>query len=219
VIPIIFLLRQPDLGTAVILLSSALSLFFVSGIKIRWFALSFLGVLALLPVGWNCLHDYQQKRILVFLNPELDPLRSGYHILQSKIAIGSGGVWGKGFLQGTQSHLNFLPEKHTDFIFALLCEEWGLVGAGVLILCYLILTFYNLSLAFQQRSTFNRLVIVGLSTTFFIYWFVNMAMVSGVLPVVGIPLPLMSYGGTAMITLLISQGIIFSSLIGNDKRF
>ncbi|NBT84901.1 MAG: rod shape-determining protein RodA [Alphaproteobacteria bacterium] len=216
--PTLLVMRQPDLGTAMILLVSGTALFFVSGVRIWKFAVAGASVLAVIPILWNSLYTYQQKRILIFLNPESDPMNTGYHVMQSKIALGSGGLWGKGFLQGTQSHLNFLPEKQTDFIFTMFCEEFGLIGAIVLLLLYAMIIVYNFTVALSSRTQFGRLVGIGLTTTFFLYAFINMAMVMGLLPVVGIPLPLISYGGTAMITLLFSQGLIFSLVLHNDVR-
>ncbi|MBY0461712.1 MAG: rod shape-determining protein RodA [Alphaproteobacteria bacterium] len=216
--PTLFVMRQPDLGTAMILLVSGTALFFVAGVRAWKFFVAGGAVLAAIPLLWNSLYAYQQKRILIFLNPESDPMNTGYHVMQSKIALGSGGLWGKGFLQGTQSHLNFLPEKQTDFIFTMFCEEFGLMGAIVLLFLYGIIIIYNFNVALSSRTQFGRLVGIGLTTTFFLYVFINMAMVMGLLPVVGIPLPLISYGGTAMITLLFSQGLIFSVALHNDVR-
>lgn len=217
-VPTLLVMRQPDLGTAIILIASGASLFFVAGVKIWKFVVAGVSVLASIPILWNSLYPYQQKRILIFLNPESDPMNTGYHVMQSKIALGSGGLWGKGFLQGTQSHLNFLPEKQTDFIFTMFCEEFGLMGAIVLLILYSLVIIYNFNVALSSRTQFGRLVGIGLTTTFFLYVFINMAMVMGLLPVVGIPLPLISYGGTAMITLLFSQGLIFSVALHNDIR-
>lgn len=216
--PTFLVLRQPDLGTAFLLIMSGAALLFVAGVK-WWKFICVGGVgLASIPIIWNLLHTYQQKRILIFLSPESDPSHTGYHIMQSKIALGSGGIWGKGFMAGTQSHLNFLPEKQTDFIFTMFCEEFGLIGALILITLYAFLVCRNFSVALTSRNAYGRYVATGLSITFFLYAFVNMAMVMGVLPVVGIPLPFMSYGGTAMITLLLSQGLIFSVRLYNDVR-
>ena len=217
-IPTLFVLRQPDLGTATLLVLSGLSVCFVAGVSIWVFITLGGSVLAMIPILWPLLHPYQQKRVLTFLNPESDPLNAGYHVLQSKIALGSGGVWGKGFLQGTQSHLNFLPEKQTDFIFTMFCEEFGMIGAIFLLILYGILIVYNTTVALSCRSQFSRLMATGLSITLFLYVFINVAMVMGLLPVVGIPLPLFSYGGTAMITILFSQGLIFSVMAHNDIR-
>jgi rod shape determining protein RodA len=217
-IPTFLAMKQPDLGTAILLLSVGFSLFFVAGVRIWKFAVSFFTAIILSPFLWNFLHDYQKKRILIFLNPESDPLNAGYHVMQSKIALGSGGIFGKGFLKGTQSHLNFLPEKQTDFIFAMFCEEFGFIGAVILIFFYVILISYNLNVALKSKSVFGRLVASGLTITFFCYIVVNICMVCGLLPVVGIPLPFVSYGGTALITLLFSQGLVFSVRTFNQKK-
>lgn len=218
IVPVVFVLRQPDLGTAILLLVSSNTIFFLAGVQV-WKFICVLGLSgASLPLLWKFLHSYQKKRILVFLNPGEDPLGAGYHVLQSKIALGSGGVFGKGFLQGSQSHLDFLPEKQTDFVFAMFGEEFGFIGCITLISLYSLLTFYNMSLATSSRSPFGRFMAMGLTTTFFIYVFVNIGMVSGLLPVVGIPLPFMSYGGTALITLLLTQGLIFSVQGYEGKR-
>mgnify|MGYP002850306339 FL=1 len=167
-------------------------------------------------MGWQFLHTYQKQRIFTFLNPETDPLGAGYHILQSKIALGSGGMFGKGFLEGTQSHLNFLPEKQTDFIFTVLAEEFGLIGGVGLIVLYGLLIAYGTYIAYRARSNFARLLTMGLTVNFFLYVFINIAMVMGILPVVGVPLPLISYGGTAMLTVLIGFGLIMSCWLHRD---
>lgn len=216
--PVLLVLRQPDLGTAMILILSGLTIFFVTGVRWWFFISGLLSVGALSPILWNKLHDYQKKRILIFLNPEMDPSHSGYHVIQSKIAIGSGGVLGKGFMKGTQSQLNFLPEKQTDFIFTMFCEEFGMIGGIILIILYIILIAYGLRVAFLSRNHFGRLVAFGMTSTIFYYTFINMAMVMGLLPVVGVPLPFMSYGGTAMLTLLMGQGFILSVLTYYEIR-
>jgi rod shape determining protein RodA len=214
--PVGFVLKQPDLGTAMMLLMSSAVIFFIAGVRIWKFALvAALGGGAL-PVAWKFMHDYQRKRVLTFLNPESDPLGSGYHIMQSKIALGSGGVFGKGFLMGTQSHLNFLPEKQTDFIFTSLAEEWGMVGGVALLVLYLLVVGYGYAISLRSRSQFGRLVGMGITSTFFLYVFINMGMVMGLLPVVGVPLPLISYGGTAMLTLLFGFGLVMSVYIHRD---
>ncbi len=217
-IPTLLATRQPDLGTAGILILSGAALFFVAGVRVWKFIVAGVCVLSAAPILWSLLHPYQQKRILTFLNPESDPMNTGYHIMQSKIALGSGGLWGKGFLQGSQSHLNFLPEKQTDFIFTMFCEEFGLIGAILLLFLYTLVILYNFNVALTSRTQFGRLVAIGLATTFFLYVFINTAMVMGLIPVVGIPLPLISYGGTAMITLLFGQGLVFSVALHNDVR-
>jgi rod shape determining protein RodA len=216
--PVGLVLLQPNLGTATLLLMASGAVFFTSGV--RWW--KFLIVIALasaiLPMAWHHLHDYQKARLMTFLNPAADPLGHGYNILQSKIALGSGGIFGKGFGQGTQSQLQFLPEKHTDFIFVVLAEEFGLMGAFVLLFLYFLLILYGFMIAFTSRSQFGRLAAFGLTVTFFLYVFVNVAMVTGTIPVVGIPLPLVSYGGTAMMTLLIGCGVLLSLSIHRDMR-
>lgn len=210
VLPAFLIARQPDLGTAVLIASAGLIVVFLSGI--RWRVI--LGFLALagaaLPVLWFNLHEYQRQRVLTFLNPESDPLGSGYHIIQSKIAIGSGGLSGRGWLQGTQSHLEFLPERSTDFIFAVLAEEFGLIGVSLLIMLYLLITARGLFIASQAQNSFARLFAGSIAITFLVYVFVNVGMVTGLLPVVGVPLPLVSYGGTSMVTLLAGFGILMS---------
>jgi rod shape determining protein RodA len=216
VVPAALVLRQPDLGTAVMLVLAGVAVFWLSGVRFAVFAgVGMAGLLAL-PVAWQFLHDYQRKRVLTFLNPENDPLGGGYHIIQSKIALGSGGLFGKGFLQGTQSHLNFLPEKQTDFIFTMLAEETGMVGGITLIVLYMILLIYGFAISLGCRNQFGRLVGLGVSTTFFLYVFINIAMVTGLIPVVGVPLPLISYGGTAMFTVLVGFGLLLSVHIHRD---
>ena len=216
VAPIALVLRQPDLGTAMVVAMVGGSMFWLGGARLWQFGVVAAGVAAAVPVAWQFLHTYQKQRIFTFLNPENDPLGSGYHILQSKIALGSGGLFGKGFLEGTQSHLNFLPEKQTDFIFTMLAEEFGLIGGVGLIALYGLLIAYGVFIAFRCRSQFARLLAMGLSVNFFLYVFINIAMVMGILPVVGVPLPLISYGGTAMLTVLIGFGLIMSCWLHRD---
>ncbi len=215
-IPSWLVIRQPDLGTALLLIIVGGAIFFLAGVRLWVFGASLAFVLAAIPLAWHLLHDYQQQRVLTFINPERDPLGSGYHILQSKIALGSGGLFGKGFLEGTQSHLNFLPEKQTDFIFTMLAEEFGLVGALALLGLYLITLAIGIAISLRSTSQFGRLLGMGIMTTFFLYVFINIAMVTGLIPVVGIPLPLISYGGTAMLTILISFGLLISVNIHRD---
>jgi len=216
VAPIALVLRQPDLGTAMVVAMVGGAMFWIGGARLWQFAVVAAGVAAAVPLAWQFLHAYQKQRIFTFLNPENDPLGSGYHILQSKIALGSGGMFGKGFLEGTQSHLNFLPEKQTDFIFTMLAEEFGLIGGVGLIALYGLLIAYGIFIAFRCRSQFARLLAMGLSVNFFLYVFINIAMVMGILPVVGVPLPLISYGGTAMLTVLIGFGLIMSCWLHRD---
>ncbi len=206
--PVALVMRQPDLGTAGLMLFVSAALFFLVGVQIWKFVVLGVAGLASIPVAWRFLHDYQKERVWTFLDPERDPLGKGYHILQSKITLGSGGIFGKGFLQGTQSRLNFLPEKQTDFIFTVWAEEFGMIGSVSLLMLYLLLIFYGYVIAFRSSSFFGRLVALGLSTNLFLYVFINIAMVMGLVPVVGIPLPMISYGGTVMLTLMFSFGLI-----------
>jgi rod shape determining protein RodA len=216
VVPAALVVKQPDLGSAIILGATAATMFYLAGVRIWMFlVIGAAGAIAA-PVAWSFLREYQKQRVLTFLNPESDPLGAGYHIIQSKIALGSGGIWGKGFLQGTQSHLQFLPERQTDFIFTTMAEEFGMVGGLVLIGLYVLLLAYGFAIALRSRSTFGRLVALGIVTSIFIYAFINMAMVMGLLPVVGEPLPLVSYGGTAMMTLLIAFGILINVYVHRD---
>ena len=216
-LPVGLIFLQPDLGTALMLLFTATILLFVVGVQ--WWKFAVVGALgvALLPVAWNFLHEYQQNRVLTFLNPERDPLGAGYHIIQSKIAFGSGGIFGKGFLHGTQTHLNFLPEKHTDFIFTMFSEEFGMVGSLSLVLLNIVVIAMGDLFAFRISNYFAKLVVIGLNTNYFLYVFINIAMVMGILPVVGIPLPLISYGGTVMFSIMASFGIILCMKINQDN--
>ena len=208
IFPAFLIVLQPDLGTALMLIFTTAAMFFAVGVQIWKFVVVFIGGLVTIPFAWHFLHDYQQNRVLTFLNPERDPLGAGYHIIQSKIALGSGGVFGKGFLKGSQSHLNFLPEKHTDFIFTMLSEEFGLVGAVLVVILNILILAYSYSFALKSTSYFGKLLAIGLATNYFMYVFINIAMVLGLLPVVGIPLPLISYGGTVMLSIMTSFGII-----------
>ena len=207
-LPVALIILEPDLGTAMMLLFTAALMFFAVGVQ--WWKFALVGILGLaaLPVAWNFLHEYQQNRVLTFLDPERDPLGTGYHIIQSKIAFGSGGLFGKGFLHGTQTHLNFLPEKHTDFIFTMFSEVFGMVGGLILLFVNLLILALGYLFAFRCRNYFARLVIIGLNTNYFLYIFINISMVMGLLPVVGVPLPLISYGGTVMFSIMASFGII-----------
>ena len=215
-VPVALVLRQPDLGTAVMLVGGGGALLFVAGVRLWKFAVLAVVGVAAVPVVWEVLHDYQRQRVLTFLDPENDPLGAGYHILQSKIALGSGGLTGKGFLAGTQSHLSFLPERHTDFVFTMLAEELGLVGAAALLLLYTLLFAYGFAIALRARSHFGRLVAMGVTTTVFLYVFINVAMVTGLIPVVGVPLPLISYGGTAMMTVMVAIGLLSCVYVHRD---
>ncbi len=216
--PVFLVLRQPDLGTAIILTMTAGVIFFLSGVRAWKFGLIIGTILVSLPIAWTMLHPYQKNRIFIFLDPESDPLGAGYHIMQSKIALGSGGVFGKGYLSGTQSHLNFLPEKQTDFIFTMLAEEFGMVGGLLLLAVYIIILIYSFAFSLRIHNQFGRLVTLGISGTFFFYIFINIAMVMGLLPVVGIPLPMVSYGGTAMLSIMIGFGFIICSHVHRDIR-
>ncbi len=209
-IPAILIAKQPDLGTALMVVAAGVCVIFLAGINMR--IILFLGVAAGLaaPLLWHVMHDYQKQRIITFINPETDPLGTGYHIIQSKIAIGSGGAFGKGWLIGSQSHLNFLPEHATDFIFAVNGEEFGFIGGLILIILVVLISLRGLQIASHAQTTFTRLLAASLAMSFFLSAFVNIGMVMGILPVVGIPLPLVSYGGTAMVTFLASFGILMS---------
>ncbi len=209
-------LTQPDLGTAILLVAGGSAVLFLAGVRLWFFGAGLIGALAAIPVVWGVLKDYQKGRILTFLNPERDPLGAGYHIMQSKIALGSGGIYGKGFLLGTQSQLNFLPEKQTDFIFTMLSEEFGLLGGLGLLTLYALLIGYAVLISLTIKSHFGRLLAMGLGFTFFLYVFINTAMVMGLLPVVGVPLPLVSYGGSAMLTLMTGFGLILSAALHRD---
>ena len=209
-IPAILVVRQPDLGTAILVVLSGLIVIFLAGITWRLLALFFGMALACMPLLWFYLHDYQQQRILTMLNPESDPLGTGYHIIQSKIAIGSGGVYGKGWLNGTQSQLDFIPERATDFIFAVYSEEFGFLGVALLLFLYSFIVMRGLSIAVSAKDTYSRLLAGSLSLSFFVYFVVNIGMVCGLLPVVGVPLPLISYGGTSAVTILAAFGILMS---------
>lgn len=207
-VPAALIAMQPDLGTSLMLIFTTVAIFFAVGVQIWKFVLVGVGALSVMPIAWHFLHEYQRNRVLTFLNPERDPLGAGYHIIQSKIALGSGGVFGKGFMNGTQSHLNFLPEKHTDFIFTMLSEEFGMIGGILIIVLNMLILIYSYSFAIRCASYFGKLVAIGLATNYFLYVFINTAMVLGLIPVVGVPLPLISYGGTVMLSIMASFGII-----------
>lgn len=215
--PAALVAKQPDLGSAILLVLMGAVVFFLAGVRVWMFLLIGGAGIAAVPVAWKFLRDYQKQRVLTFLNPESDPLGAGYHIIQSKIALGSGGIWGKGFLQGTQSHLQFLPERQTDFIFTMLSEEWGFVGALTLIGLYTLILLYGISISLRSRSQFGRLTGMGVIAAFYIYAAINMAMVMGVLPVVGEPLPLVSYGGTSMMSLLVAFGLLINVYVHRDQ--
>jgi len=216
--PVLLVLKQPDLGTALLMIMSSAAVMFVAGVRIWKFVLAGLVGLGALPIAWSMLRDYQKQRVLTFLDPESDPLGAGYHITQSKIALGSGGVFGKGYMQGTQAHLSFLPEHQTDFIFTMLAEEFGLVGCLALLALYIMILVYCFGVAIRCRHQFGRLVAMGIASTFFLYVFINIAMVMGLVPVVGVPLPLVSYGGTAMMTLLFGFGLLIGAWVHRDAQ-
>jgi len=208
--PWALVLIQPDLGTATMVAAGGVTVMFLAGLPLRLFIGTGLAGAAAIPIAFSFLHDYQKNRVLIFLDPESDPLGAGYHISQSKIAIGSGGFWGKGFLQGTQSHLDYLPEGHTDFVFATMAEEWGLVGGTLMILAFLLLFRWGIRVAMRTQDKFARLAAAGLTTTIFFYVAINLMMVMGLAPVVGIPLPFMSYGGSSMLTVMLCVGVIMA---------
>lgn len=217
-LPVALIIEQPDLGTSILVASGGAFGIFLAGLRWRWLIAMAVLFATAAPAAWHfMLHNYQKQRILTFLNPESDPLNTGYHIIQSKIAIGSGGLFGKGWLNGTQSQLDFLPERHTDFVFAVIGEEFGLLGALVVLAAYLFVIGRGLFIALQAEKTFERIVAGSLVMTFFVYVFVNVGMVIGLLPVVGVPLPLISYGGTSMVTLMGGFGILMS--VHSHRRF
>jgi rod shape determining protein RodA len=209
-LPAFLIARQPDLGTALLVASAGILVVLLGGLRVRMIMLLGAAAAVLAPVLWHFMHDYQRRRVLTFLQPESDPLGAGYHIIQSKIAIGSGGLFGKGWGNGTQAQLEFLPERSTDFIFAVLGEEFGLLGLGLLLVGYLLVVGRGLFIALQAQDTFCRLLAGSISLTFFVYVFVNTGMVTGLLPVVGVPLPLVSYGGTSMVTLMAGFGMLMA---------
>ena len=216
-LPGFLVISQPDLGTGLTIILLGLAILFFVGISMKFVILCFILLASSVPFIWNQLYDYQKDRILVFLNPELDSLGSGYQIIQSKIAIGSGGIFGKGYLLGSQSRLNYLPEKHTDFIFTLISEELGFLGSISIILIFCILIISIMKISFRVKSLFSKIVTFGIGFLLFLYLSLNIGMVCGLLPVVGAPLPLISYGGTSLLTVLIGVGIVLSIDI-NDKE-
>jgi rod shape determining protein RodA len=209
-VPAVLVLVQPNLGTATILVADGCSLLFLAGLSWWWIAPAIAGVAAAVPIAWQFLHDYQKRRVMTFLNPSSDALGAGWNITQAKIAIGSGGLTGKGFLQGTQSRLDFLPEKETDFIFTTLGEEFGFIGSMVLLALFMAVIFFGIRIAMASRSQFGRLLAMGVTLNFFFYIMINGAMVMGLIPVVGIPMPLLSYGGTAMLSVMFGFGLLMS---------
>lgn len=217
-VPVGLILKQPNLGTALITGMVGAAVFWAAGMRWWKFALLFGAAGVAAPIAYERLHDYQRARITTFLDPESDPLGAGYNIIQSKIALGSGGMWGKGFLQGTQGHLNFLPEKQTDFIFTMIAEEFGLVGALTTLAILLLVVAFCYLVAFRSKHQFGRLLAIGLGTNFFLYVFVNVAMVTGSIPVGGVPLPLISHGGSAMITVMLGFGLLLSAYVHRDAE-
>ena len=218
-VPVVLIVKEPNLGTAVITAAVGASVFLAAGV--RWWKVG-LGAAAVglaAPLAYGHLHDYQRARITTFLNPESDPLGAGYNIIQSKIALGSGGMWGKGYLQGTQSHLSFLPEKQTDFIFTMLGEEFGLVGGLLLLGLLALIGLGAMGIALRCHHQYGRLLALGIGMNFFLYVFVNVAMVMGVIPVGGVPLPLVSHGGSAMITVMVGFGLLMSVHVHRDVVF
>ena len=209
-IPVVLIAKQPDLGTAILVASAGITVLFIGGLGWRVILMVGAAAAAIAPLFWFHMREYQRQRVLTFLDPESDPLGTGYHIIQSQIAIGSGGLHGKGWLNGTQSHLEFLPERHTDFIFAVIGEEFGLFGILMLLALYLFIIYRGLAIAVNAPDSYGRLLAGGLSLVFFVYVFVNTGMVTGLLPVVGVPLPLISYGGTSMVTLMASFGMLMA---------
>ncbi len=216
--PVGLVMVQPDLGTAMMVLMAGGSLLFVAGVRVWMFLAAGVAAVGCLPIAWSIMHEYQRKRVLTFLDPDRDPLGAGYHITQSKIAIGSGGLFGKGFLKGTQSSLNFLPEKQTDFILATFVEEWGLLGALVLLTLFALVLAWGFSIALRSQHHFGRLLAMGVTSLIFLYAFINTAMVMGLLPVVGVPLPLVSNGGTALISVMFACGLLIGVNVYRDAQ-
>ena len=216
-IPVYLVVKQPDLGTAVLIAITGLIVIWLTGFRIKYFLYSFFVLICLVPVGISFLKPYQKSRILTFLNPERDPLGAGYQIIQSKIAVGSGGIFGKGFLQGSQSYLDYLPEKHTDFIFTLFSEEFGFIGSLSLLLIYALVIYRIAKIGNESKNNFARLFCFGFAAAFFVYVTVNMAMVLGLLPIVGAPLPIMSYGGSSMLAIMTGLGIVMSCKIHQQE--
>ena len=216
IVPVFFVITQPDLGTALIILLGGISLLWISGLNYKYFIVGVFSIICSLPVLWQYLKNYQKDRVLTFFNPERDPLGNGYHIMQSKIALGSGGIFGKGYMEGTQSHLNFLPEMQTDFIFTMLGEEFGYIGTLLLLLIYAALIMISIRLALKSRSLFSKYLSLGVCNVFFIYVFVNIGMVTGLLPVVGVPLPFISYGGSSMLAVMFGFGLLMNCYINRN---
>jgi rod shape determining protein RodA len=218
IIPAALIVNQPDLGTTMVILFAATAMLIAAGLPWRWFGMAVIAAFAAIPVLWHFMHSYQKKRVLTLLDPQSDPLGAGYHVIQSTIAIGSGGLFGKGFLQGTQARLHFLPEQHTDFIFSVLAEEGGFIAATLLLLLYAILITRILVISQRAHSRFASLICIGVASIFMLYIVVNIGMVSGLLPVVGLPLPFISYGGSALITMLAALGLVMRVVIESKEN-
>jgi rod shape determining protein RodA len=217
-VPTAFVLLQPNLGTAIMLTLAGGAMLLVGGARLWLFGVAIVTGAGSMPVALKLMHGYQKRRVMTFLDPSIDPLGAGYHITQSRIALGSGGLYGKGFLNGTQSHLNFLPEKQTDFIFPLLAEEWGFWGCIGLLGLFALVSYYGIVVGLRCRNQFGRMLAIGLSVNLFLYVFINIAMVMGLIPVVGVPLPLISYGGTSMLAVMMGFGLVISALIHRETR-
>jgi rod shape determining protein RodA len=217
-LPVVFILRQPNLGTATILTAVGVILAFMAGVRFRYFAVIIIAGMLAAPVGYHFLHDYQKQRVEMFLHPDEDPLGAGYNIMQSMIAIGSGGFFGKGFMHGSQGQLDFLPEKHTDFIFTMLAEEFGFLGCFVILALYTVLIGYGVAIALRSRHLFGSLLAMGVAAMLFVHISINVMMVMGLIPVVGVPLPLLSYGGSIMISMLMGFGLMQNAYVHRDLR-
>tara|TARA_B100000686_G_scaffold283016_1_gene305747 strand:- start:1949 stop:2635 length:687 start_codon:yes stop_codon:yes gene_type:complete len=218
ILPIFLILRQPDLGTALLVAMGGVAVIWLAGFRIKYFMFSFVTLVCTMPVIISILKPYQKLRILTFFNPERDPLGAGYQIIQSKIAVGSGGIFGKGFLNGSQSYLDYLPEKHTDFIFTLFSEEFGFVGSLGLLVIYALIIYRIFLIGTLSRNNFGKIYCYGFATAFFIYVTVNMAMVLGLLPIVGAPLPILSYGGSSMLSMMIGFSIVMSAKLHKEEN-
>jgi rod shape determining protein RodA len=217
-LPVALVVKQPDLGSALMLIACSAGVLWAAGGRWWLFGLGTAGAVAAVPIGWNFLREYQKERVLTFLDPGRDPLGAGYHITQSKIAMGSGGLTGKGYMLGTQSHLNFLPEKQTDFIFTMLAEEFGLIGALVLLGVFALIILYGYAIAFRSGSVFGKLVAIGIVTNLFLSLFINTAMVMGMIPAKGVPLPMVSYGGSSMLVTMLGIGLLMNVWVHRDTR-
>ena len=217
-IPCYLVIQQPDLGTSILIAGTGIIIIWLAGLNVKYFVYSGLLLIVSLPFAVSLLKPYQKSRILTFFNPDRDPLGAGYQIIQSKIAIGSGGFFGKGFLKGTQSYLEFLPEKHTDFIFTLFSEEFGFLGSIILLLLYILLIYRIISIGFYAKSFFSKLFCFGFASAIFLYIFVNISMVLGLLPIVGAPLPIMSYGGSSMLSVMLGLSIVMSCKIYSQDQ-